>query len=82
VEHDTRRLQSSSGGQVKKKRQKKPGPQEWEATFTRTHFWMQSGLKEVKPEKVCSLIKYHNVSQAYKQMEISNSFQAVKVFFT
>jgi hypothetical protein len=43
---------------------------------------MQSGLKEVKPEKVCSLIKYHNVLQAYKQMEISNSFQAVKVFFT
>jgi hypothetical protein len=42
---------------------------------------MQSGLKKVKPEKVCSLIKYHKVSQAYEQKEISNASQAVKVFF-
>jgi hypothetical protein len=52
---------------------KKPGLQEWEATFTRTHFRMQSGLKEVKPERVRSSIKYHKVSQAYKHEEISNS---------
>ena len=77
-----RHSQSASRGLGAGVKVKKPGLQEWEATFTRTHFRMQSGLKEVKPVKVCSSIKYHKVSQGYRQKEISNSFQPVKVFFS
>jgi hypothetical protein len=42
---------------------------------------MQSGLKEVKPERFCGLIgRCHKVSQAYKEKKLSNSSLPVKVF--